>query len=54
MALLTWSKGTEIMTREFIRDEAAFVAMVTGAFIIRNAVAMCGLTAILAFALLSV
>lgn len=42
------------MTREFIRDEAAFVAMVTGAFIVRNAVAMCGLAGILVFAFFSV
>lgn len=42
------------MTRDFIRDEAAFVAMVTGAFVVRNAVAICGLAAILVFAYFTV
>jgi hypothetical protein len=42
-----------IMTRQSIRGEAAFIAMVAGAFVVRNVVAIFGLSAILAFAFLN-
>ena len=42
------------MTRETVRDTAAFTAMVARAFIIRNAIGLIGLTAISFFALFSV
>jgi hypothetical protein len=41
------------MTSQSIRDEAAFIAMVAGAFVVRNVVAIGGLGAILAFAFLN-
>lgn len=42
------------MTRESIADAASFTVVVTGAFFVRNAVAMIGLASITLFALLSV
>lgn len=40
--------------RETIADTASFTAVVTGAFFVRNAVALVGLGAIMLFFLLSV
>lgn len=44
---------TAMTTRETIADTASFTAVVTGAFFVRNAVALIGLGAITLFALLS-